>query len=221
MPNFRLNARKPNGGAGLPSSKGELYLLYVEDIVQMPERDAKGVLTTGNIVIKDGRRFHLLYLTPTTQKHTRKTDGDVDSRGWKQSVTGNYPGDSLEVNEFVRNNLNQGFVIVKKSCDSEYMKIYGSKSNPLFFTGTFTDDEKSMGYELTFEQQFKTDTPVLFYTGNILVDESAITDPEADFGDFFIKKDGSNLTQENLEAIASLLTPFFLDESDFEINNQW
>lgn len=221
MSNFRLNARKPKGGAGLPTSKAELYLLHVEDIVQMPLKDSKGVLTSGDIVIKAARRFHVLYLTPTTQKHSRKTDGDVDSRGWKQSISGNYPGDSLEVNEFVKNNLNQGFVIVKKSCESELMKIYGSKDNPLYFTGTYTDDEKMSGYELTFEQQFKSDTPVLFYSGNILMDESAIADPDVEFGDHFARKDGSNLSQENIKSFADLLRPFFLDDEDFKINNQW
>lgn len=221
MSNFRLNARKPKGGAGLPTSKAELYLLHVEDIVQMPEKDSKGVLTSGDIVIKPARRFHVLYLTPTTQKHSRKTDGDVDSRGWKQTISGNYPGDSLEVNEFVKNNLNQGFVIVKKSCDSELMKIYGSKDNPLYFTGTYTDDEKMSGYELTFEQQFKSDTPVLFYSGNILIDESAIADPDVEFSDHFARKDGSNLSLEDVEAFADLLRPFFLDDQDFKINNQW
>lgn len=215
--NFRLNARKPKGNAGLPTPKGELFLLYVEDIVSMPEADAKGIVTNGDIKIKAGRRFHTLYLTPTTQEYNRKTEGEADSRGWKQSIKGNYPGDALEVNEFVRNNVNQGFVIVEHSCN-EYKKIYGSKSNPLYFTGNFKDDKDSKGYDLTFEQEFKDHTPVLFYYGNVIVDENAL-DPE-DLTELF---DGL-LTMDKAELVFAQKddVPTIQDIKNlYPLNNEW
>ncbi len=203
--NFRLNARKPKNNAGLATPKGEIYLLYREDIIAMPEKDKRGVLTTGDIIIKEGRRFHLLYTTPATQVHNRDTEGDVDSRGWKKKISGNYPGDELEINEFVKNNLNQGFIAVVKSCQSEFMKIYGSVNNPLYFTGSFVDDNERKGYELTFEQTFADEDPVLFYSGKILVDEDAFSESDPEFTSLFVKLDGSNITDENKEILKKKL----------------
>lgn len=203
--NFRLNARKPKNNAGLATPKGEIYLLYREDIIAMPEKDKRGVLTTGDIIIKEGRRFHLLYTTPATQIHNRDTEGDVDSRGWKKKISGNYPGDELEINEFVKNNLNQGFIAVVKSCQSEFMKIYGSVNNPLYFTGSFVDDNERKGYELTFEQTFADEDPVLFYSGKILVDEDAFSESDPEFSSLFVKLDGSNITDENKEILKKKL----------------
>ncbi|SSZ46478.1 hypothetical protein [Bergeyella zoohelcum] len=205
MSNFRLNAKKPANNAGLPTAKTELYLLYVEDIISMPEVNEKGILTTSDIIIKDGRRFHILYQTPSSQVHTRTIEGDTDSRGFKKKLTGSYPGDDLEINEFVKQNINQGFVILVKSCNSNVKKIYGSKCNPLYYTGTFTDDNDRKGYELTFEQEFADDTPVLFYTGNVLVDEDALSPTNPEFSSLFVKLDASNITEENREALRERL----------------
>ncbi|MEJ8598532.1 hypothetical protein JSO62_07485, partial [Riemerella anatipestifer] len=205
MANFRLNATKPNKNAGLPTPKSELYLLYVEDIISMPTANPKGVITEGNIVIADGRRFHVLYLTPSTQTHNRDTEGDVDSRGWKKKITGHYPGDEIEINEFVKNNTNQGFVIVSKTCNSEYKRIYGSKCNPLYFTGVYVDDSEKKGYELTFEQEFADNDPVLFYNGNILVDEDALNPNDPEFSSLFVKIDGSNINSTNKEKLKKAL----------------
>lgn len=221
MPNFRLNARKPKGAAGLPTPKGELYLIYKEDIISMPPVSEKGILCIGDIHLKSGRRFHILYLTPSTQKRNIKSDGEIDSRGFKKKVTGNYPGDDIEVHEFVKNNINQGFVIVMNSYDKQYHRIYGSLDNTMYFNGEFTDDDSGKGYELTFEQTFADQDPLLFYNGTIIIDESAIADPDVEFGDHFARKDGSNLSQENIKSFADLLRPFFLDDEDFKINNQW
>ncbi|WP_018676103.1 hypothetical protein [Riemerella columbina] len=205
MSNFRLNAKKPHKNAGLPTPKSEMYLLYVEDIISMPQSNAKGIVTEGNIMIADGRRFHILYLTPSTQTHNRDTEGDVDSRGWKKKIVGHYPGDEIEINEFLKNNTNQGFVIIVKSCGSSYKKIYGSKCNPLFFTGAFVDDSDKKGYDLTFEQEFADADPVLFYDGNILVDEDALDPNDPEFSTLFVKIDGSNISGANKEKLKQAL----------------
>lgn len=197
MSQFRLNAKKPKNNAGLPTAKTELYLLYVEDIISMPEVNDKGILSTSDIIIDSSRRFHILYQTPSSQVHSREIEGDVDSRGFKKKISGTHPGDSIEINEFVKNNINQGFVILVKSCNSDIKKIYGSKCNPLYFTGSFTDDSDKKGYELTFEQEFADDTPVIFYTGKVLVDEDALSPSDVEFSSMFVKLDGSNITQEN------------------------
>ena len=101
--------------------------------------------------------------------------------------------------------MNQGFIIVVKSCTSGLSKIYGSVINPLYFTGSFVDDSEHKGYELTFEQTFADDTPVLFYGGNILVDEDALDTSDPEYSSLFIRLDGSNITGDNRELLRSKL----------------
>lgn len=221
MSNFRLNARKPKGSAGLPTPKGELYLLYREDIISLPPVDAKGILCNGDIHLKNGRRFHILYLTPSTQKRNIKSEGEVDSRGFKKKVTGNYPGDDLEIHQFVKNNINQAFVIVMNSYDKQFHRIYGSIENPLYFTGDFNDDDSAKGYELTFEQNFADENPLLFYNGTIIVDESAINDPDVEFDGVYARRDGTNLNDEEIDLWAEMLGDKFIKSDFFPINNQW
>ena len=221
MSNFRLNARKPKGNAGLPTPKGELYLLYTQDIISLPPVAEKGILCNGDIHLKNGRRFHILYLTPSTQKRNIKSDGEVDSRGFKKKVTGNFPGDDIEIHQFIKNNINQGFVIVMNSYDKGFHRIYGSVENPLYFTGDFNDDDSAKGYELTFEQNFADENPLLFYNGTIVLDESAIDDPDIEFDGLFARRDGSNLSDLEIDSWAYLFDNKFLPLIFFPINNQW
>lgn len=219
---FRLNARKPkNTAAGLPTPKGELYLIYKEDIISLPPVLEKGVLCQGDIHLKPGRRFHILYLTPSTQKRNIKTDGDVDSRGFKKKVTGSYPGDEIEIHQFIKNNINQGFVVIMNSYDQVYYRIYGSLANPLFLTGEFNDDNDKKSWEITLEQSFADENPVLFYNGSIIIDESALEEPDIDFEGVFARKDGTNLNNNEKDNWASILAPLIQSKNQFPIKNQW
>ncbi|MHA7822484.1 hypothetical protein ACVVIH_06950 [Chryseobacterium arthrosphaerae] len=217
-----MNARKPKSTAGLPTAKkGELYLLHVDDIASLPSTVDKGIVCQGDIHLKNNRRFHILYLTPSTQKRNIKTDGEVDSRGFKKKATGSYPGDEIEINQFIKNNINEGFVVVMNSYDQVYHRVYGSKANPLYFTGEFNDDNDKKAWELTFEQNFADDTPVLFYNGTIVIDESALEDPDVDFDGLFARRDGGNLNQDEKDDWALILEPYFLSKNFFPISNQW
>lgn len=222
MPEYRLNARKPKNSAGLPTAKrGELYLIHRQDIASMPAIDPKGVLCTGDIHLKPGRRVHILYLTPSTQKRNTSSEGDADSRGFKKKVTGNFPGDDLEIHQFIANNINEAFVIVMNSYDQVYQRMYGTKDNPLYFTGEFKDENDSKGYELTFEQNFADEHPVLFYNGGILIDESATEEPDVEFDSKYARKDGSNLTDDDVEDWTDMFSGKFFKADFFPISNQW
>ncbi|PWN67614.1 hypothetical protein [Chryseobacterium oncorhynchi] len=220
---FRLNARKPkNSSSGLPTpKKGELYILDTDDIISLPPTVDKGIVCTGDIHLKPGRRFHILYLTPSTQKRNIKTDGDAESRGFKKKVSGAYPGDEIEIHQFIKNNINKGFVVVMNSYDQVYHRIYGSKENPLYLTGEFNDDNDKKSWEITFEQNFADETPLLFYNGSIILDESALEDPDIDFEGIFARKDGTNLNEPQKVYWANILSPYLQNINKFPIKNQW
>lgn len=222
MAQYRLNARKPKNNAGLPTAKrGELYLIHKDDVASMPTIDPKGIICDGDIHLKSGRRVHILYLTPSTQKRNINSEGDPDSRGFKKKVVGNFPGDDVEVHQFIKNNINEAFLVIMNSYDSTYQRLYGSKDNPLYFNGEFKDDSDGKGYELTFEQNFADDTPLLFYNGEILIDESALEEEDIEFDTKYVRLDGSNLSEANQQLWKEMFKEEFLTADFFPISNQW
>lgn len=155
MTTFRKSVPKPAVvGAGAPNpKKGEVSVIYADDILSFPGRDANGVKMVGNIVLKPGAKVHKLYATPTSQKASHTIEGDEDAEQFKLKFEGTHPGDSLEVNEWVQNALGQGFIIIYgTSCGSETRKCLGTPCNPMKLKGEFMDDKDGVKHALNFEQ---------------------------------------------------------------------
>ncbi len=168
---IRLNAHKPTKkNAGLPSSKnGTIRLMRCEDVIAMPPTDSLGIACLGDFQLKPEAEFQFLYLTPKTQKYDINNTGEVDERLFKKKVFGSYPGNDLQIFEFVKNNINQGFIIVYKEDCEQYSKIFGSPKNPLFLSPNYQSDSSGKGFEITLEQNTSDNIPVLFYNGEFPV----------------------------------------------------
>jgi hypothetical protein len=183
MTTFRKSVPKPSlVGAGAPNpKKGDVTLIYTDDILLFPERDANGVKMVGNIVLKPGAKMYKLYQTPTSQKASHTIEGDEDAEQFKQKFEGTHPGDELEVNEFVQNALGVGFIIIYgKSCGSNSNKVLGTPCNPMKLKGEFSDDKDGVKHTFTFEQYQGGRQIAGFYSGAINFGTNfMIADPEA------------------------------------------
>lgn len=167
---FRKSVPKPtNVGAGAPNpKKGDVTIVFADDILSYPERDANGVKMLGNIVLKAGAKMHKLYETPTSQKASHTIEGDEDAEQFKLKFEGMHPGDSLEINEFVQNVLGQGLIIIYgTSCGSNSKKVLGTPCNPMKLKGEFTDDKDGVKHTLNFEQYQGDSNLAGFYTGTL------------------------------------------------------
>lgn len=170
MTTFRKSVPAPTiVGAGAPAPKKALVtVIFSEDVLDFPLRDANGVKMLGNIVLKAGSKMHQLYLTSSTQKSTSEVEGDEDNEGFVLMFEGAHPGDSLEVNEFVQNSLGQGYIIIYgKGCGDEQGKVLGDPCNPLKLKPSFTDDKDGRKHSLVFQQTYKTRYVAGFYDGEI------------------------------------------------------
>lgn len=168
MTSFRKSVPKPaKAGSGAPTPKrGEITLIHTDDILTFPERDVNGVKMVGNIVLIAGATMHKLYLTGSTQKASYGVEGDEDMEGFIPKFEGVYPGDTIEINEFVQNALGEGFVaIYGLGCGTNQGKVLGDPCNPLKLKPEFTDDKDGTKTTMVFEAALKTAQIPGFYFG--------------------------------------------------------
>lgn len=145
-------------------------MALADDVITFPAVDESGVVTIGDMVLKEDGKFTLLYLTPFKQKINTDTTGELESRGFIQKIAGSYPGDEIQVNAFLKDMLNEPLIIVSEICGKPYRKILGTPWNPMYFTTNFKDDSSDKLWELSFEKAFPDENPALFYNGIIEVD---------------------------------------------------
>lgn len=170
MGELRLAVPKPSkAGAGAPTPKyGLATLIYVEDILNFPLRDAKGVLMVGNIVLVANAVMHTIYLTPSSQKLSYTVEGDEDMEGFLPKAEGTVPGSVIETHEFVQNALGQGFVLIfGKGCGDNTGKVLGSPCNPMKLKPEFVDDKDGTKTTMVFEQTVKSSEIPGFYFGEV------------------------------------------------------
>lgn len=162
---LKFSVRKSSLDTSLPIPKKNLVLIYAEDVVSMPQTNERGILAANDVQIAFGAEMYELYLTPSSQKSSADTDGDLAALGWKQTVNGQFPGSRLTISEWLHNNIRRGFVAIQKNC-GEYQKVFGDKYNPLFWTGKIAEDKDSNLCEISFAQQKKSKRPYFLYDFN-------------------------------------------------------
>ncbi len=177
MTNFRKSVAAPAiVGAGAPTpKKGLVTVIYAEDVLNYPGRDANGVLMLGNLVLKAGAKMYTLYETPSSQKAAHETEGDEDLEGFVKTFEGFSPGDSLELNEFAQNSLGQGFIIIYGiGCSQSQGKMLGDPCNPMKVKAGFVDDKDGRKHTFVFSQTYKDRFLAGFYNGAITYAENYV-----------------------------------------------
>lgn len=169
--NFRKSVLRPAPGAGAPSGKSQyVTIVYVDDIDYFPPSDTNGgVMLQGNIVLKPGAKMEKIYQTPESQKASHKFEGESDSEGFLKSFEGTHPGDELEINEFVQNNIGVPVILIyPKDCNTGLSKVLGLPcSNPLYLKPEFEDTKDGVKHTLKYEQSRRDRFVAKFYTGDI------------------------------------------------------
>lgn len=152
----KVSIPKNGDGAGCPSPKlSDIIVMDVEDIETEPTRTVGDVTVTGNYTLKDGAKAVCIYGTPKTVATTEEYSGDADSRGVKQGVEFEHPGNSKDAKNFIEAFMNKGVVILTKECNGTAagrVQAYGSKCNPLYLTVERTDTSEANKRKLTWKQ---------------------------------------------------------------------
>ena len=161
------NVAKPANSAGGGSPKNpNVTIIAIKDITIFPVRDSKGILISGNIVLKAGANAISVYMTSSKIKAGYEPDGDIeDSQTFKHKFEGPHPGNSLAIKEFVQNWSGEPCIIIDGSCSDDFKTIYGTKCAPMYLKPSGKEENDSREHMLAFEQASKTTYLPAHYTG--------------------------------------------------------
>lgn len=163
---MRLHLLKSKENAALPSvKKGIITLIHIDEIIAMPKTDYQGIRCLNEIQLKENPQLQYLYLTPFTQKEEITPSGDIESTLFSTKISGTFPGNKIEAAEFLKQNINEPFVIIYEDFTENTKFIYGSKYHPLFIKSDYKSDSTGKLWNFTLEQSHASDTPYLYYDG--------------------------------------------------------
>jgi hypothetical protein len=163
----KVSVLKKIDNAGRPVSfKDKVVLIEVDDIATFPDRDAKGILIAGDIVLKAGKTAILMYATPKTLKAYNTSEGDPDKKGYLQHLEFEHPGDELEYNEFAENCVNKNFVAIASKFDGTNMRVLGTPGCPLQFSDEGKNDSEAVTNTVKFESLLRGPR-IAHYSGEI------------------------------------------------------
>ena len=174
---FPKTVKKTESGAASPA-KPNVTFLRADDVLGNIVRDGNGVRILGDIVPKPGAKMIQVYMTPSKQEKNYASDGDEDQETITQTFVGWHPGDSLDINEFVQNNLGVGYIIIADNCTDGNMRVYGTLCSPMKLNVEKTNDESGNGVQMTFEQAVGTKFVPGFYSGSLAFAEPHSTDED-------------------------------------------
>lgn len=160
---------KKSNAPGAPKPKNPTVLLVnVKHVTEDPERDAKGVLVTEDLALTGGANAIGIYATPSTISRAKTIEGDPDQEGIIDTITFVHPGNALELDEFIQNNLGEAFLIITRECgDSLGTRLHGSICNPLRFTLEGQDNNEGVINTFTFTQEQRSRFVAAHYRGAI------------------------------------------------------
>ena len=179
-PTQNINSKGAGSGAAAPSAPNVTFIKDTDVLNPEMPRDSKGVLIVGDIVPKPGAKMFTIYLTPSKQVKNYTSEGDEDMETIKQKFEGWHPGDDIDINEFVQNNLGVGFFIIADNCVDAHKRVYGTKCSPMKLNVDATSDNSGRGVKLVFEQKIGTNKVPAFYNGNMIYSEPTTTDATID-----------------------------------------
>jgi len=163
-----ISVNKPvNGGRAKPVNYN-LIIFRMDDVLTFPNRDDKGVVITGDLIMKPGKSAIEIEVTPDSVQVLQDSEGETDNSGYKPTLIANRPGttdDAFE--EFLENNVNVYLGCILRYCGTSINpKLFGSECVPLKMSSKSKSDKEGDFTELTFSTMYMTSRAAI-YKGTI------------------------------------------------------
>lgn len=173
MAYIRKSVPAPGGTSpGSPTPKNpNVTIIFGDDVLSTPARDDGGIKMLGNFVLKSGAKMLQIYMTAKKQKPSFEGDGDVDELVITQKFEGSYPGNSLDIKEFIQQTIGRDVIVLYGTCTDAKYEVYGTPCSPMRLKPSFTADDTKTGYTLMFEQTLGTGMLPGTYEGAIVLEE--------------------------------------------------
>lgn len=189
-------------GASTPKDPN-VHIVRTKDVLTWPQRNSKGVLLVGDIVMQPGKKIISVYMTGVNQKPNFAAEGEVDKEQFMQKFEATHPGDELAAHEFFQNNLGEDLVIFYGNCADNTKRMYGTPCAPLRLKGGFEDNKDGRGFNFNFEQIQGTRFLPAHYNGSLPVVAPVATDVSVDLA----TANGFQYKVEALAVTASITFP--------------
>lgn len=164
----KINLNRPKAvNPGSASQKNEIVLVEAEDLEVFPKSDSKGVKLAGNPVLKSGGKFIKIYSTKSKTDAPMETEGDEDMMSFAHKFVAQYPGNGLEIKEFIQNWTGRNIIIFHKACGEAHYEVMGTPCAPLQLKSTKKDDNEGRGYTLEFDSFAKSGFVPKVFEGEI------------------------------------------------------
>jgi len=169
-----INVMKPAKDAGVSNNTDKITIFDWDDVIGGFQRDEKGVVIPGSLVLKSGAYMIQYYSTRTKTSPSMANEGDADSISYKHNVDTMHPGDSKDILELIQNwtNVNAGVIVQK--CNGGSTRLYGDPCHPLQLKATGQDDGVR-GQQLLWEGVGTVSKVPAIYQGNLTLESPLAT----------------------------------------------
>ncbi|MGJ8760377.1 MAG: hypothetical protein ACSHXA_07505 [Polaribacter sp.] len=176
MANYRKSVAAPKIGAGAAKpKKGNITVIFADDVLSFPERDANGVRMLGNIIVKADATMHTLHMVPSSQKMTDEIVGDEGFEAFDKKTEGIHAGNSLDIREFRKNTLGVGVILIYGAgCGANQGDVFGSPCNPMYLKGSYSSDTDGVKNTMMYEALIKDSEAIGYYEGEITLAENFV-----------------------------------------------
>lgn len=167
---------KPAGispGSASPK-KPNVTIFDFDDVAYMPPRDANGIVVVENIIMKQGKTMHQVYMTRSKTSAPYESDGEEDSINIKQSFEGQHPGNKKEIREFIQNWLGRNVGIIHETCDGQ-KDMVGTLCAPLQLKPSGQDNNDGLFHMLKFEAFATSALLPAIYQGALTLTATPVT----------------------------------------------
>lgn len=166
---------KPAGispGSASPK-KANITIFDMDEVATFPARDDKGIITSGNILMKEGKNMIQVYMTRSKISAPWESDGDEDSINIKTSFEGQHPGNKKEIREFIQNWLGKNVGIILETCDGQ-KELVGTPCAPLQLKPSRQDNNDGLFHMLKFEAFASSNLLPSIYEGAIALEQPKV-----------------------------------------------
>ncbi|MEX0273254.1 MAG: hypothetical protein AB3N16_02640, partial [Flavobacteriaceae bacterium] len=148
-------------GKGAAEAKNmEIVLIDAADLSAYPSRDDNGVKMTGNYLFKAGTYATKMQVTASKTSLPFSGEGEEDNVSLSALPEFQFPGSTLEAEEFVANWLNRPIIVAVKigSCGDPngFYRVYGSCAAPLSLVPEGVNNNDATSIMVKFQQFAKT-----------------------------------------------------------------
>lgn len=168
MTYVKVSVPKPGNNAGVGGDKKSLITFFdFDDVLTFPGRDAKGVVTTANIVLKEGAYMIQVYGSTKSIKINQDPEGEEDARGIIQKLEFAHPGSENGIEEFLANWMNRNIGCVVENCSTSKKRLLGTPCAPLELSAASEDSNEMNKSTITLTSKNKSPYRVSDYQGTL------------------------------------------------------